>query len=92
MMKIRLIKSQILDTGPISFRKHEMEMWSIFETKKSRNQNPRSQETKHQTTRKLFYFQVRESPAPLSIPTLAPAPDQGGPVACLGCPVPVLDV
>ena len=34
----------------------------------------------------LFYFQVRESPAPLSIPTPTPAPDQGGPVACLGGP------
>ena len=32
-------------------------------------------------------FQVRESPAPLKIPTLTPAPDQGGPVVCLGGPV-----
>ena len=32
----------------------------------------------------LFYFQVRESPAPLNIPTSTPAPDRGGPVACLG--------
>ena len=37
----------------------------------------------------LFYFQVRESPAPLNIPTLTPAPDRGGPVACLGGPVAV---
>ena len=32
---------------------------------------------------KLFYFQIRESPAPLNIPTPSPAPDRGGPVACL---------
>ena len=32
-----------------------------------------------------FYFQVRESPAPLTTPT--PAPDQGGPVACRSGPV-----
>ena len=36
---------------------------------------------------KLFYFQVRESPAPHNIPTPSPAPDPGGPVACLGGPV-----
>ena len=36
---------------------------------------------------KLFYFQVRESPAPLNIPTPTPAPDRGGPVACLSGPV-----
>ena len=30
---------------------------------------------------KLFYFQVRESPAPRNIPTPTPAPDRGGPVA-----------
>ena len=32
----------------------------------------------------IFYFQIRESPAPLNIPTLTPAPDRvvplGGPV------------
>ena len=28
---------------------------------------------------KLLYFQVRESPAPLNIPTPTPAPDRGGP-------------
>ena len=33
-----------------------------------------------------FCFQVRESPAPLNIPTPTPAPDQGGPVACLSGP------
>ena len=26
-------------------------------------------------------------PLPLNLPTPAPAPDQGGPIACLGCPV-----
>ena len=35
----------------------------------------------------MFYFQVRESPAPLNIPTPNPAPDRGGLVACLGGPV-----
>ena len=29
----------------------------------------------------LSYFQVRESPAPLNIPTATPAPDRGGSVA-----------
>ena len=29
----------------------------------------------------LFYFQVRESPAPLTIPIPTPASDWGGPVA-----------
>ena len=31
----------------------------------------------------LFYFQGRECPAPLNIPTPTLAPDRGGPVACL---------
>ena len=31
--------------------------------------------------------QAREPPAPLNIPTPTPAPDRGGPVACLGGPV-----
>ncbi len=31
-----------------------------------------------------------ESPAPLKLPTPTPAPDRGGPVACLGGPVPCL--
>ena len=35
---------------------------------------------------KLFYFQTRESPAPLNIPTPTPAPERGGHVACLGGP------
>ena len=30
---------------------------------------------------KVFYFQVRKSPALLNIPTPTPAPDPGGPVA-----------
>ena len=34
----------------------------------------------------LFYFQVRESPAPLNIPIPTPASDRGGPVACIGGP------
>ena len=34
----------------------------------------------------LFYFQVRKSPDPLNIPTPTPAPDGGGPVACLSGP------
>ena len=33
-----------------------------------------------------FYFQARESPAPLNIPLPTPAPDWGGPVACLSGP------
>ena len=40
---------------------------------------------------KLCYFQVRESPAPLNIPTPTPAPDQAGPVACLRGPVGITD-
>ena len=36
---------------------------------------------------KLFYFQVRESPAPLNVPRPTPAPDRGGPVACPSGPV-----
>ena len=36
---------------------------------------------------KLFYFQVKKSPAPLNIPTPTPAPNQSGPVACLSGPV-----
>ena len=35
----------------------------------------------------IFYFQVRESPASLNIPIPTPAPDWGGPVACLGGPI-----
>ena len=31
-------------------------------------------------------FQIRESPTPLNILTPTPAPDWGGPVACLGGP------
>ena len=38
---------------------------------------------------KLFYFQVRGSPVPLNIPTPTPAPDRGGPIACLSGPVTV---
>ena len=30
---------------------------------------------------------MRESPAPVNIPTPTPAPDRGGPVACQGGPV-----
>ena len=39
----------------------------------------------------FFYFQMRESPAPLNIPTPTLAPDQGGPVACLSGPIGLLD-
>ena len=46
----------------------------------SRNPNPRNQENQHTS-------QVRETPAPLNIPAPTPAPDQGGPVACLGGPI-----
>ena len=34
-----------------------------------------------------FYFQARESPAPLNTPTPTRAPDRGGPIACLSGPV-----
>ena len=64
---------KILRMGSIFSRKHEMEIWYIFETLKPRNQatsKPRSFETK-----KLFDFQVRESPAPLNGPTPTAAPD-----------------
>ena len=52
------------------------------ETKKPRKQEPRSQETENQETEKRkprkqgtkTIFQVRESPAPLNIPTITPAP------------------
>ena len=33
------------------------------------------------------YFQARDPPTPLNIPTPTPAPDQGGSIACLGVPV-----
>ena len=36
------------------------------------------QETKK--PRNLFYFQIKESPASLNIPTPTPAPDRGGPI------------
>ena len=36
---------------------------------------------------KLFYFQVRESPAPLNMPIPTCASDRGGAVACIGSPV-----
>ena len=35
----------------------------------------------------LFYFQVRESPAPLKIPIPTSASYRGGPVACIAGPV-----
>ena len=61
--------------GPISYKKY-MKFKSLelgnCETLKLRNQEtkvPRNQEAK-----KLVYFQVRESPPPLSIPTPIPAP------------------
>ena len=44
-------------------------------------------EVKQYDILKLFHFQLRESPAPLNIPTSTPAPDWGGPVACLSGPV-----
>ena len=43
-------------------------------------------EDQERNTLNLFYFQVRESRAPLNIPTLTLAPDRGGPVACLSGP------
>ena len=33
------------------------------------------------------YFQARQSQTPLNIRTPTPAPDRGGPVACIGGPV-----
>ena len=35
---------------------------------------------------RYIYFQMKESPAPLNIPTPTPASDRGGPVACVGGP------
>ena len=35
---------------------------------------------------KKTYFQIRESPAPLNIPTPTPAPDRSGPVAKIAKP------
>ena len=73
-----------MDVKPISIKKHEMEIWehvqnmferiNMFEAKEpgTRNQQPK--------TLNLFYFQVRESPAPRNIPTPTLAPDRGGPV------------
>ena len=52
------------------------------ETKHQETNNPRNQETKT-----LFYIQVRESKAPLNIPTPIAAPDRGGPIACRGGPI-----
>ena len=39
------------------------------------------------TIKHYVYFQVRESPAAFNIPTPTPAPDRGGPIACLSGPV-----
>ena len=47
--------------------------------------------TAHSNTKRLD-FQMRESPAPRNIPTPTPAPDRGGPVDCLGCPVASFDL
>ena len=51
---------------------------------KARNKEPKTNkpQTKNQNreTLNLFDFQVRESPAPLNIPTPTPVPDRGGPV------------
>ena len=35
----------------------------------------------------FILFLSKGTPAPLNIPTPTPAPDRGGPVACLGGPV-----
>ena len=34
-----------------------------------------------------LYFQIREPPTPLNIPTPTPSPDRAGPVACLSGPI-----
>ena len=61
-------------------------MWQIsFENiedfSKPRNQHARNQKPRNQEAKTLFHFQVRESPAPLNMPTPTLAPDRGGPVA-----------
>ena len=58
---------KIFDIRSISCRNMKWKFW-ISETKKANTKKPRNQT--------FFYFQVRESPAPLNIPpTPTPAPD-----------------
>ena len=59
-----------------------------FETNKQETTKTRNQTPIHI---KPFYFQVRESPAPLIIPTPTPAHDRSGPAACLSCPEAVIN-
>ena len=58
------------------------------EIKKSEKDPPKNVKTQlgNLTNKKFFYFEIRESPAPLNIPTPTPTPDWGGPVACLSGP------
>ena len=55
--------------------------WKFGKLLKPRNRKPKTKKP-----RNLLYFQARESPAPLNIPTPTLAPDQDGP-ACLSGPV-----
>ena len=58
-----------------------------IKNKHARNQKPetRNQKPRTKKPRNRFHFQVWESPAPLNIPTPTPAPNRGGPVACMAC-------
>ena len=68
-----------------------MDIWQSFGTKKPHNHKTISKKTTTKNekpiSQDIFYFQVRESIAPLNIPTPTPAPDRAGPGACLGGPV-----
>ena len=66
---------------------HKTWNWKLnveINTKRRQQENIQNK-IKHNN--KKEHFQVRESPAPLNVPTHTPAPDRGGPVACLGGPV-----
>ena len=52
-------------------------------TNKDREMKHYKQFKTQNSTNKLFHLEIRESTAPLNIPTPTPATDRGGPVACL---------
>ena len=66
-----------------------------IKTKRNDNANKHTNNTQWQMGKRTWklsnvfetYFQTRESPAPLNIPTPTPAPDRGGPIPCLSGPV-----
>ena len=80
MMKIRLKILERLDMRSMSIKNIEWKLSNLykdllttsktFESLKLRNfglKKPRNQDTKNQKPRNMFYFQGRDSPAPLNI-------------------------